>query len=266
MTNLHATDVPVKTEVVGDRHPGIEEYAQKRVRAALRAVHRPVLHVRVRITHHEDPAVARPVVAQAEVDVNGRLVLARATGTTGLEAVDLLHDRLRRRLERDRSRSGGTWEDRRGDRSPSTGHGERRHGVVPPARRSASDAERVVVPHWSVTPRPCGLDEAVFDMDAMGYDFHLFTEEGSGQDSVVYTDPSGYRLAQVEPRPDELAPHVTPVRVSTHPAPLLGVTEAVGRMELWERPFLFFLDADRGRGALLHHRHDGHYGLVLPAE
>jgi ribosome-associated translation inhibitor RaiA len=128
MSSADATEVPVRIEVVGDRHPGIDAYAEKRVRAALRAVHRPVLYVRVRITHHEDPAVARPVVAQADVDVNGRLVLARATGTTGLEVVDLLHDRLRRRLERDRSRSGGHWEDRRGAR-PSAEPGEWRHGV-----------------------------------------------------------------------------------------------------------------------------------------
>lgn len=264
MSNVDAMDVPVRVEVAGDRHPGIEAYAEKRVRAALRAVHRPLLQVRVRITHHEDPAVARPVVAQADVDVNGRPVRAQATGTTGLEAVDLLHDRLRRRLERDRSRSGGHWEDRRG-RQHGAEPGARRHGDTPASFLPRPGTEPVLVPHRSVTPLPCGLDEAVFDMEAMGYDFHLFTEEGSGQDSVLYTDPDGLRLAQVEPHPDELAPHVTPVTVSRQPAPVLGVTEAVEQLGLWDRPFLFFLDAERGRGALLHHRHDGHYGLVSPA-
>jgi ribosome-associated translation inhibitor RaiA len=264
MSNVNATDVPVRIEVVGNRHPGIAEYAEKRVRAALRAVHRPVLRVQVRITHHEDPAVARPVVAQADVDVNGRPVRAQATGTTGLEAVDLLHDRLRRRLERDRSRSGGHWEDRRGHRPP-VGSGGSHPGEPPANRLPHPESERVVVPHRSVTPHPCGVDEAVFDMEAMGYEFHLFTEEGSGQDSVVYTGPSGLRLAQVEPGPDELAPHVTPVVVSTQPAPVLDVAEAVEQLGLWDRPFLFFLDAERGRGALLHRRHDGHYGLVSPA-
>jgi ribosome-associated translation inhibitor RaiA len=223
-----------------------------------------VLHVRVRITHHEDPAVAKPVVAQADVDVNGRVVPARATGTTGLEAVDLLHDRLRRRLERDRSRSGGHWEDRRGAH-PSAEAGGWRHPEHPATPLPEPETERVVVPYRSVTPLLCGLDEAVFDMEAMGYDFHLFTEEGSGQDSVVYTDPDGLRLAQVEPRPDEMEPHLTPVSVSGQPAPVLGITEAIDQLRLWDRPFLFFLDAERGRGALLHHRHDGHYGLVSPA-
>ena len=35
----------------------------------------------------------------------------------------------------------------------------------------------------------------------MGYDFHLFTEAGTGQDSVLYrSGPTGYRLAQLVPR------------------------------------------------------------------
>ncbi len=266
MSRVNTTDVPVEIQVDGERHPGLAGYAEKRLRTALRVVHRPVLHVRLRITDHADPATTRPVVVQVNVDVNGRTVRARATGTTGLEAVDLLHDRLRRRLEHDRSRAGGHWEDRRGTR-PAGEPGEWRRGEPPAARPPhvrPPDA-RAVVRHTSVTPHPCGVDEALSDMDAMGYDFHLFTEEGSGQDSVVYADVTGYRLAQVEPHPDELAPHVTPVTVSDQPAPVLDVVEATEQMGLWDRPFLFFLDAERGRGALLHHRHDGHYGLVSPA-
>jgi Sigma 54 modulation/S30EA ribosomal protein C terminus len=138
-------------------------------------------------------------------------------------------------------------------------------GRARPPRFPRPPAERAIVRHRSVSPQPCGVDEAVFDMAAMGYDFHLFTEEGSGQDCVVYADPSGYRLGQVEPHPHELAPHVTPLTVSVQPAPVLGVTEAVEQLELWDRPFLFFLDAERGRGALLYHRYDGHYGLTSPA-
>jgi ribosome-associated translation inhibitor RaiA len=264
MSHANVGTVPIEVEVTGNHHPGISTYVEKRLRPVLRKVHQPVLHTRVRITHHEDPAVPRPVVAQATVDVNGRTVRARATGTTGLEAVDLLHDRLRRRLERDRSRSGGHWEDRRGGAEP----GRWRHGAPStdqPPQTSRPAGEREIVRHASVTPEPGSVDQAVFDMDAMGYRFHLFTEEGSGQDSVVYRVPVGYRLAQVQPRPDQLAPHVTPLTVSAQPAPVLSVTEAAERLEQWDRSFLFFLDGDRGRGAVLYRRYDGHYGLISPA-
>ena len=37
-------------------------------------------------------------------------------------------------------------------------------------------------------------------------------------------------------------------------------------MAVWDQPFLFFLDPEQGRGALLYHRYDGHYGLITPTE
>lgn len=73
------------------------------------------------------------------------------------------------------------------------------------------------------------------------------------------------RLALVEPGTEALAPHTLDVTVSPHPAPLLSTDEARERLGLLGLPFLFFLDADRGRGAVLYHRYDGHYGLVTPA-
>jgi hypothetical protein len=125
--------------------------------------------------------------------------------------------------------------------------------------------ERQIIPHTSVTAGACDLDQAAFDMNVMDYDFHLFTEAGTGLDSVLYgSGPTGYRLAQIEPRPEGLAPHSLEVTVSAQPAPNLSVAEAVDRMTVWDRPFLFFLDGEKGRGALLYHRYDGHYGLITP--
>ena len=36
--------------------------------------------------------------------------------------------------------------------------------------------------------------------------------------------------------------------------------------ELSDAPFVFHLDPVSGRGRVLHHRTDGHYGLLLPAD
>jgi ribosome-associated translation inhibitor RaiA len=68
-----------------------------------------VLHARVRVIRHADPAVARPVVAQANLDVSGRLVRAQVEGATAQEAIDRLEARLRRqlgRIARDRGHYG----------------------------------------------------------------------------------------------------------------------------------------------------------------
>jgi Sigma 54 modulation/S30EA ribosomal protein C terminus len=36
-------------------------------------------------------------------------------------------------------------------------------------------------------------------------------------------------------------------------------------LEASGQPFLFFVDAETGRGNVLYHRYDGHYGLIVPS-
>lgn len=173
------------------------------------------------------------------------------------EAVDLLKDRLRRRLQHYLRRTVGRWEDRRGPGGERT----RRPPYFP-----RPPQERQIIRHKSYTLGECTLDEAAFDMEVMDYDFHLFTELGTGQDSVLHRDRDGYRLAQARPRPEALARHSVPVTVSETPAPVLSTDEAVQRMAALDYPFLFYVDGERGRGALLYHRYDGNYGLITPAD
>jgi hypothetical protein len=79
-------------------------------------------------------------------------------------------------------------------------------------------------------------------MQTLDNDFHLFTELGTGQDSVLYREgSSGYRLAQVEPHPEALARDALPVSMSEQPAPVLTTDEAVARMGAMDYPFLFYL-------------------------
>ena len=50
--------------------------------------------------------------------------------------------------------------------------------------------------------------------------------------------------------------------LSEHPAPVLTLAEAISRLEWLSQPFVFFVNPATGRGRLLYHRYDGHYGLV----
>jgi ribosome-associated translation inhibitor RaiA len=248
---------PVQVQVIGDNTPEIAEYADRRIREAFGDSRLPILHARVRVTRHTNPARARPVVAQANLDVNGRLVRAQYRAQTAYEAIDLLHDRLRRRLHDLLQRPGdpaamGTW------RAPAedTGVGDGTPSL-PPARRE-------IVRHKTVTPLRQSVTEAAEFMDDMSYDFHLFTESDSGQDSVLYRSTTGYRLAQLDPPPQPSATQSGTVTVSDQPASRMSVPEAVERMNVWTQPFLFFRNSENDRGALLYLRHDGHYGLITP--
>jgi hypothetical protein len=217
------------------------------------------------LTQHGDPAVVRRVVAQANLDVNGRPVRAQVDGVTAAEAVDRLEARLRRRLER----GAEHWEARRG-RLPRVDPHEWRHQSEPSHRPDyfpRPEGERRVVRHKSYGLPTCTVDEAASEMELLDYDFHLFTEAGTNQDSVLYRQsPAEYRLAQVNPDlADELVSVEMSLSISPQPAPRLTVDEAIERIGLLGLPFLFFVDVAVDRGSVLYHRYDGHYGLIMPA-
>ncbi|OBH27569.1 integrase [Mycobacterium sp. E342] len=261
-------DLPAAFEVRVTTHgqlAGAEDYARTKIGELGHLTHEPVLDAHVRLSEHGDPAVARRVIAQANLDVNGRPVRAQVEGTTEREAIDRLEARLRRQLER----AAEHWEAKRGG-VPRRGPHEWRHESEPTHRPKyfpRPESERRIMRHKSYSLPTCTVEEAAHEMEQLDYDFHLFTEQGTGQDSVLYRGgPTEYRLAQVNPAAaGELAPFGLPLTVSPQPAPRLDVDQAIERIGLLGLPFLFFVDAARDRGSVLYHRYDGHYGLITPA-
>ncbi|WP_433228064.1 ribosome hibernation promotion factor [Actinomadura formosensis] len=242
---------------------GSADYARSKVTAVFGHAPEPVLFARVRLTMAADPAVARPALAQANLDVNGRLVRAQVAAETMPEAIDRLHDRLLHRLRR----ISRHWEARRGAQ-PLPGPHEWRHDAEPAQRPDYYPRpveERELIRHKSFTLASESPDEAAFDMESLDYGFLLFTDVETGQDSVIYHRGEGYRLAQVTPREDRHDPVAVPLTISPHPPPRLSVPAAIQRLESIGLPWVFFLDDGTARGNVLYHRYDGHYGLITPA-
>lgn len=241
--------------------PGAAEYAREKIGGLAHLTARPVLHARVRLTRHRDPAVGRPVVAQANIDVDGRLIRAQVQDAGAREAIDRLEARLRRRLERAEARRLAVAE---------AGARSWRHQSEPPQRpvymgRPAD--ERHVIRRKTYAMTPCSVDDAVLEMDLLDYNFHLFTERGTDTAAVVYRGgPTGYRVALVAPAvADQMGPISGPVTVSGQPAPCLTEDQATQRLGLVGLPFLFYIDAAHGRASVLYRRIDGHYGVITPA-
>ncbi|WP_406176217.1 HPF/RaiA family ribosome-associated protein [Streptomyces sp. NBC_00996] len=255
----------IQVETQGQMPPGAVEYAQEKVRALTGRTREPVLYARVKLTCMANPAMERPAIAQANLDVNGRPARAHVSADTVTEAVDLLQDRLAGRLERLEEH----WEARRG-KAPVSGPHEWRHGSEPahrPGYFPRPAEERQVVRHKAYSLARESPDEAAFELEAMDYDFHLFTDIGTGEDSVLYrSGPAGYRLAQVHPHHELVGPVAVPLTVSDLAAPRMDAAEARQRLELTGFPFVFFADATTERGNILYHRYDGHYGLISPVE
>jgi hypothetical protein len=256
--------VQVQAETRGAALEGAASFAIHRVSSLLRIAPEPVLFARVKLTMAADPAVERPATAQVNIDLNGRLIRAQAAGETMREATEHACDRLRIRLQR----AARNWAAIRGGQ-PVAGPGEWRHQSRPtprPPYYPRPPEERTIARHKSYALAHETPDEAVADAELLGYDFHLFTEKSTGEDSVIYRSGNGYRLVLARPRAHRLGPVDPSITVCPAPAPHLSMAEAIARLEAAGQPFLFFVNAETSRGNLIYHRYDGHYGLIYPAD
>lgn len=256
-------ETPIVMSASGDVTDEEWDTAIDKVGKVLDVCGAPVPYVSVRLERAADPARERGAMARATIDLDGEPVRAHVSATTMLDAIDRLEERLRDRLRhladhrralrrRGADRQPGTW--RHGDR------GTPRGPVFP-----RPVGEREVVRHTTFAPAMSTVDEAVFDLESMDYDFFLFGDLSSGQDAVVWRDGDGYRLRLSEgPGEVEREPCVAQVEIDPVGAPTLTVTEARDVLDRGSDAWVFFRDAAAERGRLLYRRYDGHYGLITP--
>jgi ribosome-associated translation inhibitor RaiA len=237
-------DVEIQTTIQGSVSDELRRYAAEKVERTARAASRPVLFARLMLHEEANPAIQRPAVAKASLDVSGTLVRAHVAAGTMREAVDMLEERLRRRLEI----LAGHRRAARGETGlPEAG--EWRRGSLPterPAYFPRPPEEREIVRTKAFEPGAVTPRDAALDMELLDHDFHLFENADTGDDAVVYRKPDG-QLGIAESPPEET----------------LG--QAIDRLEVTGGPFAFFRDPDSGRGQVVYHRYDGHYGLIMPA-
>jgi len=230
---IHANHTLPKVVVAGDVSGRTRAYVAGEIADLARFAPLPVLSAQVRITRtaHRDPV--KRFVVEVNLDVCGRPVRAQVAAASVHEALDLARDRLRRKL----SQLG--W------RPARQAGRERAHR--PGYLQRAAD-EREVLRRKTFGPQTSTLEEAVFDLEMMDYDFVLFTDAVFGVDSLVCRGgPKGYQKTAL-PQASEMT-----------------LAAAKGVLDLTDAPFVFFTDALTGRGNVLYRRHDGHYGLITPA-
>jgi ribosome-associated translation inhibitor RaiA len=166
-------DVQVVTK--GDVAPNATEYALTRLGATAREMTEPILFARLKLEQAADPARDRPSIAQVSVDIDGQLVRAHVAGHDMREAVDLLQQRLRDKLEH---RAEHRKAER--NRSPLPQPGEWRHGDVPttdrPEHFDRPADERELIRHKSYTAGELTPDEAAFDMEQLVVEFYLLLD------------------------------------------------------------------------------------------
>ncbi|HET9894650.1 MAG TPA: sigma 54 modulation/S30EA ribosomal C-terminal domain-containing protein [Streptosporangiaceae bacterium] len=292
------------------------DLAVLRVRSALRGAQEPVRSARVKLS------MADPAVAQVNVDLDGRPVRVQAAAGSLRIAIMRMSEELPAQLDRALLVRTGRAEILAGTRMADTRVADTRvadarvagggagsvvadAAVTLPAPRRPAD-ESLVVRHKAYGLARLTPDEAIAELEMLGYEFHLFTELASDADSVVYVSDDGYRLALAGTAAARAGPGGGPdawldagldarsgagldarsgagldarsgagldagwlgsaVTVSEAEVPRLTLAEAEGRLGSQGRRFLFFVDKLTGRGNVLYRRYGGGYGLITPVD
>lgn len=227
---------------------------------------RPVIFARVKLREEPPRPLEDRYIAQATIDVSGTLLRAQVSESSMILAINTLGNRLERRLRdlRERRESANA-------RPPSTEEGTWRSGDLPSARPGyfpRPREEREIVRRKTWAGDRISIAEALFDLHALDHRFFLFTDEVDGVDSIVYeTDDAGVQLRRLTgDRPPHDGREDLSIEVVESPASELATEEAKDRLDSSNEPFVFYKDAETGRGTALYRRYDGHYGLIEPRE
>ena len=258
--------VPMEVSTSGPVTSGQRKAIETMVTKLIDSIDDPVLRSRIRLEQHPEHSKAQPVMARIVLDIRGGAVRAHVTAGSVHEAIDAVEARLRGQLRHRNDRRISQQQ-----RGPSSGDGAWRHGDMaserPPYFPRPVD-ERRIVRQKSFSPGMSSVEEAVFDLEQMSYDFYLFVESDGGDDAIVARaeDGDGYTVHSLTGAVNGAVEHPFPLEVDDHPAPELDIETAEERLDAGHEPWVFFRDAETKRGHVLYRRYDGHYGLIVPLD
>ncbi|MFK8025413.1 MAG: HPF/RaiA family ribosome-associated protein [Ilumatobacter sp.] len=252
-SNLIDTTISTSGRVSDDE----QEHAADAVSAALSDIDESVLRCVLRLEHATDPHHVRLATARFSVDLGRARFHAHADAETLAAAIDLaagrLHEQLRRHVDRIQDAR------RRGDSLTSLDDAEAARTRWPLIER----ATRELVERHPLGPPESTVDEARFDLDALGFDFHPFVETYSSVDAIVRriddTVTVQFSTDPVDARTLEAADGI---EIDDRPVPELSVDQARELLALGELDHVFFREAISRRGAVVYRRYDGHDGLI----
>lgn len=243
----------------GDIAPEVIDRARERLGRIGRHCREPITHVDLRVTDDLNHPAQPHARAEASLVVKHGPVRAHAQSGTVAEAVDLMIERLRRRVDRHQEklhRIGTKKHD--GVAEP----GSWKHGDVDSAPRHvpAVAAENArVVRRKSFAPAPMSVAEALFDVEILDHDFYLFEETETGATCLVTIGADSTVALSVDGETDP----VVPSGIARVPGPI--VLDEAGAQRLLvgvKEPFVFHRTNPGAPAQVMYRRYDGDFGVI----
>jgi ribosome-associated translation inhibitor RaiA len=245
----------------GSVTPTQAEEARTRMESLERYVDGSPLAARLTLRNLPSHTVGGRIVADASMLFGGRTLAAHATAPTPVEATDAVVQRLRRQLRRIVDADVATRNDPRTIEKAVADFDQARRRL--PVAQLKPPQERDIVSRRTYADAPEPTLSAIVDLLEDAEQFHLFVHVRTDEDVVVYWRDDG-RLGLIFPPGSVLADEEDVVpKPSRYEAPL-SLLAARSEMDMLNHRFLYFVEAEDGRGKVLYLRTDGDYGLVEP--
>ncbi len=179
--------------VIKGRHldvdDAIRDYAEEKIGRISKVLNGMLIGIEVELHSERNPSIENGQIAEVTVYTKGPTIRAKEAASDMHAAIDLVSDKLERRVRR--------FKDKVVDR-----HSARAAAAVSAkvgALTEESEEEPTIVKSKHVELKPMTTDEAILQMELLGHDFFLFASVETDQVSVLYRRRDGdYGL--IEPR------------------------------------------------------------------
>jgi putative sigma-54 modulation protein len=160
--------------------PELQTYATEKIGRVSKLIDGPATDVQVELFGERNPSIQNSQVAEVTVFTKGPTIRAREASTDMHAAIDLVADKLERRIKKYR----GKVIDKHTQRVPHrpteiVGAGEPEEPMPAVVKSKRTDV------------KPMSTDEAILQMELLGHDFFVFMTEDAEEIAVLYRRRDG---------------------------------------------------------------------------
>lgn len=196
----------MKTQIKGRNvtvTPALQEYANEKIEHVHKLLQQrkidEVTRVELELKVEKNPSIPEPCLAEATVFTRGPVIRARESSTDMYAAIDLVSDKLVRRVKKYHDKIHGKT--RHGHDKPQAAEPPAELAPVAAAAALADEltgaAEHAgdngrIVKTKQFALKPMSVHEATLQLELVGHDFFVFTNAESNRTNVVYRRNDGH--------------------------------------------------------------------------
>lgn len=164
--------------------PEIQAYANDKISRVVKLIDGPATQVEIELYAERNPSIANSQVAEVTIFTKGPVIRAREAATDMHAAIDMVSDKLERRVKKYRGKMIDKHTNGRGSKVPAQSA-----EFLTPAEEE--EPGPVVVKTKNLDLKPMTTDEAILQMELLGHDFFVFMTPESEDVNILYKRRDG---------------------------------------------------------------------------